>query len=99
MSISLLDWKPMNRNSLRGFASVRYGSLKISDVTVHNANGRKWANLPSKPHVKDGVQVTGADGKARWTPILEWTSKDAADKFSEAVIGAIEIDNPGATEA
>jgi hypothetical protein len=97
--IALLDWKPIKRNSLRGFAKVRYGSLTVRDVSVHTANGKRWANMPSKPIVgQDGVAQKDGD-KIRYVPILEWTSRDASDKFSEEVIAAVEREYPGSTEA
>lgn len=97
--VVLLEWKPLRRNSLMGFATVQYGSLKISDVSVHCLSEKLWANLPSKPQVKDGVVLTDAAGKAKYTPILEWRSREASDRFSEAVLEAIEAAHPGETRA
>jgi hypothetical protein len=100
MGLSLLEWKPMPRNSLRGFATVRYGSLKIRDVTVHNNGTRRWANMPSKPMVgSDGMALKDDSGKIKYVPILEWANKDAADKFSEEVLAAVEREHAGATSA
>lgn len=99
--VTLLSWRPLNRNSLRGFASVRVGaSLKINDVAVHrHANGKAWAQMPSKPVIThEGTVKRGPDGKIVYSPMLEWTDRGASDRFSEAVIAAIEAGNPGATE-
>ena len=91
----------MQRNSLRGFARVRLGkTLIISDVAVHCSHGKRWAQLPSKPQLdRDGNPKRNEAGKIAYVPILEWTDRDAADRFSEAVIGAVERENPGATES
>jgi hypothetical protein len=100
MPLALLDWRPMKRNSLRGFATIRYGSLKISDVSVHNQNGKRWANMPSKPILgQDGVAQKDESGKVKYVPFLQWTAREASDKFSEEVIEAIEREHPGETEA
>jgi hypothetical protein len=100
MSLILVEWKPMNRNSLRGFACVKYGSLKIRDVTVHNNGTRQWANMPSKPLIgTDGTAQKDENGKIKYVPLLEWSSREAADKFSEEVIAAVERESPGATGA
>lgn len=101
MPLSLLEWRPLKKNSLRGFATVRVGkALKISDVSVHASNGKRWASLPSKPQInKDGVVLKDDSGKVKYTPIVSWTEKDAADRFSEAVIAAIESAHPGDTQS
>ena len=46
----------------------------------------------------DGSVYRGTDGKPKYTPILEWTNRDTSDRFSSAVIAAIEQDHPGDTE-
>lgn len=100
LPISLLGWKTMPRNSLRGFAKVRLGkSLIINDVTVHCSHGRRWATLPSKPLVLSNGEVKKeASGKITYVPLLEWTDRESADRFSEAVIAAVEREHPGETE-
>jgi hypothetical protein len=101
MPVSLLEWKSLKKNSLRGFATVRIGkSMKVSDVPVHCSGGRRWASLPSKPQINsDGVALRDDRGKIKYIPIVAWTDKDSADRFSEAVISAIEADHPGDTQA
>lgn len=100
MPCVLLDWKPMRRNSLLGFANVQLGALKIKDVAVNTSNGRTWANLPSKPMIdRDGNVTRDENGKIRYLPLLEWSSRESSDRFSEAVIAAVEEKNPGATQA
>jgi hypothetical protein len=98
MPLALIEWKPLKKNTLRGFATVRYGSLKIRDITVHASGDRRWAGMPSKPIVgSDGVAQKSDDGKLKYVPVMEWASREAADKFSEEVIAAVERENPGAT--
>ena len=101
MPVTLLSWRPLNRNSLRGFASVRVGAaLKVNDVAVHrHSHGKAWAQVPSKPVLtSDGTTKKSPDGKVVYSPMLEWMDRGASDRFSEAVIAAIEAGNPGATE-
>jgi hypothetical protein len=97
-SIALLEWRPLKRNSLRGFATIRLGKfLKISDIAIHASHGRRWAQLPSKPQVENGVHVKDQNGKPKWVPILSWTERDVGDRFSEALIRGIEAKHPGDT--
>lgn len=99
--ISLLAWKPITRNSLRGFARLRLGrALIVSDVAVYVSHGRRWAQLPGKPVLgPDGVAQKDSHGKTKWIPVIEWIDRATADKFSEAVIAAVEREHPGATAA
>ena len=101
MPVVVTGWKPLRRNSLRGFVSIRLGAaLKINDVAVHrHESGKCWAALPSKPVIlPDGTVKKGDNGKAVYVPILEWADKPASDRFSASVIAALEETNPGATE-
>jgi hypothetical protein len=69
--ITLLDFKPVRRNTLVGFAKVRIGrALIISDVTVHVSYGRRWAAMPAKPQISRVGMVV--------------RDRDAADVFSDA---------------
>ena len=101
MPVSLIAWKAVVRNTLRGFAAVRLGSaLSIKDVAVHCSHGKRWAQLPSKPMLNaDGSVMRNEAGKIRYVPLLEWLDKGAADRFSEGVIHAVEREYPGATDA
>jgi hypothetical protein len=94
-----LDWRPLVKNSLRGFATVRLGkSLKIVDIAVHCANGKRWAQMPGKPQLdKEGVARKNGDGKVQYSPVVAWLDRDTADRFSEGVVAAVEGAHPGAT--
>ena len=100
--ITLVEWKLLARNTLRGFATVTLPSgLTIRDVSVHASNGKHWASLPSKPIIgTDGVAKRDeTTGKIRYTPLLEWPDRATADRFSAAVIDAIEAQHPGAVRS
>lgn len=99
MPIALLAWKPIKKNTLRGFANVRLGAaLSIKDVAVHTKNGKRWASLPSKPMLgADGNAKRSDDGKVQYVPILEWLDREVADRFSAGVIAAVEREHPGGT--
>ena len=100
MQISLTDWREMRRNSLRGFACIRYADLVIRDIAVHNSHGKRWASLPSKPIINsEGVARRQDNGKIQYANILEWSSRDLQDKFSQAVVEALEREHPGSTAA
>ena len=100
MNVALLEWRAFRKNSLLGFAKIRLGALKMSDLTVHASHGKRWVGLPARPVLgQDGKPQTDDKGKVRYAAILEWDNRDTGDRFSEAVIQAIEREFPGATSA
>jgi DNA-binding cell septation regulator SpoVG len=95
-SPKILDWRPMQRNTLRGFAKVEFGSgLIISDVTILKGDRGPWASPPSKPMVgRDGTVMKDQDGKVRYTPIIEFSSREIRDKWSDSIIEAMRATHP-----
>ena len=90
MPVKLLEWRAMERNTLRGFARVSVGALEITDVTVHVSGDRRWASLPAKPQIDKEGGVIKKDGKTQYAKVIAWLNKETQDRFSEAVIAAIE---------
>jgi hypothetical protein len=85
--LQLVEFKPVVKNSLRGFATVTFSGLEIADVSVHAKNGRAWASLPSKPQLDaQGQHRRDPNGKPLYSAILKWRSRDLADRFSGAVV-------------
>ena len=90
LRLKLENFKPLPRNSLRGFAAVTIEpiGLTIDDVHVHQAeNGTAYALLPSKAQLRaDGSVIRRDDGKIAYSPILKFGSREAQDRFSHGVI-------------
>ena len=101
MSTRILEWRPLRRNSLLGFARVELPSgMIIADVTVLTGDRGPWASPPSKPMIdRDGQAMKDSKGKIRYTPLIEFTSKEIRDRFSSAVIEAMRAAHPAAFEA
>jgi hypothetical protein len=80
IGVRIVDFRSVRRNSLLGFARVELPSgMVIADVTVMLAGttGRPWASPPSKPMVdREGVVLKDPNGKIRYTPIIEFTSRE-----------------------
>src|ERR1051326_2552865 len=94
--LRLVEWKPLRKNSLRGFATIELPiGLIISDVPVLvGSNGRPWASLPSKPQLtSDGVARRGEDGRIQYSPILKWRDRSLSERFSDAVVAAVEAEH------
>jgi hypothetical protein len=84
-------WRPLRRNTLRGFATVTIPEicLEITDIALHVKGERRWAQLPSKPMIRDGVVLEDDSGKPKYLPILRFTTRQVSDAFSAAVIRAV----------
>jgi hypothetical protein len=91
LTVTCADWRPLRRNTLRGFARVRVAELELTihDVAIHEKNDRVWAQLPARPWIKDGALVTDDSGKTQYSPIMEFGRKEVRDAFSRAVIAAL----------
>jgi hypothetical protein len=92
----LVDFKPIVKGSLRGFATVELPiGLKIHDILVLTSHGKIWASLPSKPQIdKNGQHRKDINGKAAYTAILEWRDRDLSDRFSQAVVELVRAAHP-----
>jgi len=93
----LLNWKPLVKNSLRGFADVALPiGLVIRDIPILTSHGKCWASLPSKPVLdRDGKHVE-TNGKKQYAAILEWRSRELADAFSARVVELVRQAHPDA---
>jgi hypothetical protein len=94
----LISWKPIAKGSLRGFATVELPiGLKLIDCAIFVGTKGAWASLPAKPQLdKDNRQRIGADGKPSYSPVVEWRSRDLADRFSAAVVALVRATHPDA---
>jgi DNA-binding cell septation regulator SpoVG len=97
-AIQIRDRRPLRKGSLLGFAKIELPSgMVITDVTILTGDRGPWASPPSKPMIdRDGVAMKDAAGKVRYSPIIEFTSKEVRERFSAAVIDGLRASNPEA---
>ena len=90
-TITCREFKLVVRNTLRGFADIRIAELHldVKDIALHKKNDSRWAQLPAKPQVKDGVLVKGDDSKVQYLHLMHFDSRAVADAFSDAVVKAV----------
>lgn len=93
---TILEWRPLRKNSLLGFARVQFPSgLIIADVTVLNGERGPWASPPSKPQIdRDGMVLKDVNGKIKYTPILDFVSREKRNQWSQAVVDALQASHP-----
>jgi hypothetical protein len=95
--LRLISWKPVSKGALRGFATIDLLSigLRIYDVPVFAGSNGPWAALPSKPELdRDGRRKIDINGKATYTPVLEWRTRELGDKFAAAVVSVVRQAHP-----
>jgi hypothetical protein len=98
-SMRLISWKPLIKNSLRGFCSIELPiGLKVHDVPVLVSNGKTWASLPSKPVLDREGQHAEVSGKKQYASILEWRDRELANRFSDAVLNLVRAQHPEALD-
>ena len=101
LTVTCLDWKPLRKGSLLGFAKIRVAELRLAifDIAVHRKNDAQWVQLPARPWVEAGELVRNEAGKIQYLPIAEFDGREVRDAFSAAVIRAVRAYAPGALEA
>lgn len=91
--VTCAAWKPVERNSLRGFADLYFTKMRmtISDVMLHEKDGKKWVSFPSMPMMdKDGSSMKDSAGKVRYKkPVISFDD-DVKDRLRDAAVEAIE---------
>jgi hypothetical protein len=93
LSVAIVDFKPLRRNTLVGFATIRINELKlvIHDSAVQQKGGGRWARPPAKPQLDcDGKAIRDQrTGKPLYAPVFEFSDWTARVAFSSAVVAAL----------
>jgi hypothetical protein len=92
MFVECIDFRPLERNTLRGFAKIRVPdwNLIFDGVAIHEKDGRTWAQLPARPMLDaNGYAVQNDAGKIQYARMSWFDDREAGDRFSAAVIAAV----------
>jgi DNA-binding cell septation regulator SpoVG len=82
--ITVTNYKAHQKGSLAAFFSVILPSgFIVHECKLFQKEGRRWIGLPSRP-------FTGKDGTRAYAPILEFTNREACERFRETVLDAID---------
>jgi DNA-binding cell septation regulator SpoVG len=87
----LKKWTPHRSGALVAFFSIEMSSgLIINDARLMRGKNGYWIALPAVKQVdRDGRPRTDANGKAIYSPIIEFADRIAADRFRDLVIDLI----------
>ena len=90
---TVVSFRPLTKNTLRGFATIRLPALRleIRDLPVHERDGARWAQLPARPQFdRDGMPIRDSvTGKIAYSTVFEFFDRPTGAAFSRAVIGAL----------
>jgi hypothetical protein len=82
--ISVSDWKAYQKNTLLGFLPLTLPSrLLLHNCSLHQENGARWIGLPSR-------QYTKGDGSTSFMPLIDFTTKEARQRFQTAALEAVD---------
>jgi hypothetical protein len=84
MKIAAAAFRPHEKNTLKGFASLALGSsgLLVHECPVHCKNGKWWVAFPARPYEDN-------DGAQHWQPLLEFGDAASRGRFQEQAIAAL----------
>jgi len=85
MTLECIKFTPFNKGTLRGFADVHVPKHKMTyySLTLHEKDGKKWINIPSRPIEKE-------DGTKEWLPYYRFDEPEHLKLFCSHVKEAIE---------
>lgn len=84
-TISVTDRKAHEKNTLRGFLSLKISDgLIIRNVCLHEKNGKRWVSMPARPYKRD-------DGDDGWQPLVEFEDDLARTQFQAAALASVDL--------
>ena len=94
--IKLLSFKPLVKNSLRGFVTLELpNGLRLIDCPVLISNSRARISFPSRPLLH---QKRDINGKPAYASVVQWRDRGLSDRFSDATIELIRTAHPCALD-
>jgi len=82
--IECVKYTPVNKNTCLGMATiyVQKWDMEIYGISLHQKDGKRWINFPSRMYEKDGQK--------KYLSYFRFRNADNYKKFCEAVKEAIE---------
>ncbi len=90
-TVECVEFKPLEAEHSMRLCDGQGHELRLvlHDVTLHQKGDSRWASLPSKPLIKDGVAITDDRGKVAYAPVISFEGSAVRDAFSQRVIEAV----------
>ena len=82
--ITIRDWKPHSKNTLRGFFSAALPSgMVLHALMLHEKGDARWIGFPAREWTND-------QGIKQFARIIEFTNRNTANRFRDAVLAALD---------
>jgi hypothetical protein len=89
--MKLIEWEPIGKGMLLGRATVELDGLVISQIGIFAKEGSRWAQLPAEvQRDREGGIIKDERGKAKYKSTIRWRNRELQERFSFALISAIE---------
>jgi hypothetical protein len=85
MQFEIINPKSMNKNTLRGFFTLKAGPLEIEGYSFHEKSGKTWVNPPSREY-RDKES-----NEMKYASIIKIPDKDRYWKFQEWACAECEL--------
>jgi hypothetical protein len=99
-AVVIEEWRPLVKNTLRGFCRVQFVSgLVIDDIAIHvgSADGRAWCSPPRRPMLdEDGAAIRDEYGKVKYVGLIGFTTNSVRESWQRQIIAAVRQKYPGA---
>jgi hypothetical protein len=83
-NITITNWQPRIKNTLRGFFSAQLPSgMVLHHLALHEKDETRWVGLPAR-------EWTTTQGGKQYAKLIEFSSRDIADKFRDAILTALD---------
>jgi hypothetical protein len=84
IEVRISDWKPFEKNTLKGFLTVTVlpSGISIRDCTYHEKENGRWISFPGRQYEKNGIMT--------WTNFIEFESGAAKRAFQDAALEALD---------
>jgi hypothetical protein len=94
MTITALDWRLIERNTLRGFLTLTLhpSGLVLRECSLHQKDNRRWLGLPGKPQLdsEGRHRMDASTGKALCTAVVEIAGKSERERFQQEALAAVD---------
>jgi hypothetical protein len=94
VSIVASDWRPLEKNTLRGFFTLALSpsGLVLRECALHAKGDKRWIGLPSKPQIdaEGRHRIDPSTGKKAYSPVVEITGSEARRRFQKAALEAVD---------
>jgi hypothetical protein len=83
-TLVISDWKPYQKNTLRGFFSATLPSgMILHRLTLHEKGESRWVGLPAR-------EWNNGQGAKQYAKLIEFIDRATADRFQNQVLAALD---------